>query len=100
MSNSYRQQRIVRARIVAIVLLVIIYLLGMTTYDAFVGTPKKNAKIEVVHEKFNDMKIYLDAKLPEIDSALQRHEVLIDDQNTQLEELNRLTGIIEESNKE
>jgi len=100
MSNSYKQQRRARARVTAIVIAIIIYLFAFASYDAFVENPKRNAKIEVVSIKFNDLKTYLDAKLPQIDSALFRHEVLINDQNQQLEELNKLTGIIEESNKE
>lgn len=100
MSNSYKHQRRAQAKVVAIIIAVIIYLFVVASYDAFISTPKRNAKIEVVSTKFNDLKTYLDAKLPQIDSALFRHEILINDQNQQLEELNKLTGIIEESKKE
>lgn len=98
--RGYKHQRRARARVTALVILIIIYLLGVTTYDAFIGTPKKNARIELVYNKFIDMKSYLDAKLPQIDSALIRHEIQLDDQNDQLLELNKLTGIIEEGNSE
>jgi len=101
MSNrGYKHERIARARMTSIVLLVVIYLLGVTTYTAFIGTPAKNEKIEAVYNKFVDMKSYLDAKLPEIDSALIRHEIQLQDQNKQLTELNKLTGILEEGEEE
>ena len=95
-TNTYKSRRRGQARVTALVIIIIFYLVGVATWDAFVATPKKAAQIEVVHEKFNNMKTYLDAKLPEIDSALQRHEILINDQNTQLSELNELTDILKE----
>ena len=94
--NSYKSRRRAQARVTALVIVIIIYLVGIATWDAFVAGPKKAAQIEVVHNKFNDMKIYLDAKLPQIDSALYRHEIQLDDQNTQLSELNELTEILKE----
>ena len=94
--NSYRSRRRAQARVTALVIVIILYLVGVATWDAFVAAPKKAAHIEVVHNKFNDMKTYLDAKLPQIDSALYRHEIQLDDQNKQLTELNGLTEILKE----
>jgi len=95
-TNTYKSRKRAQIRVTAIVVVIILYLVGVATWDAFVSTPKKNAHIEVVHEKFNDMKTYLDAKLPQIDSALYRHEIQLDDQNKQLTELNDLTEILKE----
>jgi hypothetical protein len=97
---TYKSRRLAQARVTAIVIILIFYLVGVATWDAFVATPKKAAQIEVVHGKFNDMKTYLDAKLPQIDSALFRHEIQLDNQNKQLSELNELSGILKEGNDE
>ena len=59
----------------------------------------KNDRIQVIYEKFSDMKSYLDAKLPEIDTALYKHAKQIADQNKQLEELNKLTEVLKEDNQ-
>jgi negative regulator of sigma E activity len=95
-TNTYKSRRRAQARVTALVILIIVYLVSVATWDAFVASPKKAAQIEVVHNKFNDMKTYLDAKLPQIDSALYRHEIQLDDQNEQLAELNDLTEILKE----
>jgi len=100
MGNSYKWERKLSKRITLTVIIIIIYLLSVTSYDAFIGNPKKNIKIEQITSKFNDLKIYLDAKLPKIDSALIKHAKQIDNQNIQLEELNNLTKILKEENNE
>ena len=98
--GSYKYQRRSTAIIVTVVILVIVYLLGVTSYDAFVSSPKKAKRMEIIHQNFSEMKTYLDNKLPEIDSALILHEKQIEDQNKQLEELNRLTEVLKEDNPE
>lgn len=52
-------------------------------YDLFIYSPKINNEIIVVNEKFDDLKIFLDKKLPAIDSAL----------NVKQEQLNQLYKI-------
>jgi hypothetical protein len=99
MENSYKNQKRSRGVISLIVILVTVYLLSVVTFDVFILTPKKTEKIELVQEKFSEMKSYLDAKLPEIDSALFQHSIQIDEQNIQLEELNKLTSVLKEDNK-
>ena len=99
-ANTYKSRRRAQARVTAFVIIIIVYLVSIASWDAFVSTPKKSAQIEDVRTKFMDMRTYLDAKIPEIDSALIRHEVLIDDQNKQLEELNKMTTILKEGEEE
>jgi len=99
MANSYKQQKRQRSIISLIVILVSVYLLSVTSFDAFVATPMKNKRIEFVTTKFGELKVYLEAKLPEIDSALVEHALQIDEQNKQLEDLNNLTAILKEDNK-
>ena len=98
--NSYKSQKRTRSILSLIVIIITIYLLSVVSYDAFIATPKKTEKIEFVTEKFGELKVYLDAKLPEIDSALIEHAKQIDDQNTQLIEINKLTKVLKEENKE
>ena len=98
--NSYKAQKRSRSIISGIVIVIIVYLLAVTSYDAFIATPAKTEKVQVVYEKFMDMKTYLDAKLPEIDTALFKHEQQIRDQNEQLEELNKLTTVLREDKEE
>jgi flagellar basal body-associated protein FliL len=98
--DSYKSQKRARIRIVLIISLIIIYLLGVTSYDAFVSTPIKKERVEALYSKFIDMKNYLDAKLPEIDTALSRHEQQIAEQNEQLKELNRLTEVLKNDQDE
>lgn len=74
-------------------------LIGMLLYisiDAFVTKPQFKNRVEYVTEEFDSLKIFLTAKLPEIDSALYIHTNQIADQNEQLEELNKLTEILRE----
>jgi len=96
--NSYKSQKRTRAALSLIIIIITIYLLSVVSYDAFIATPKKTNKIEFVTEKFGELKIYLDAKLPEIDSALVKHAEQINDQNTQIFELNKLTKVLKEEN--
>lgn len=99
-TNTYKSRRRAQARVTAVVILIICYLVSVATWDAFVATPKKNAQIERVYTKFIDFKTYLDAKIPQMDSALIRHEEQINEQNDQLMELNNLTKVLKEENKE
>jgi len=94
--NSYKYQKRTKSSIVVIIIAVVIYLLSMTSYDAFVSTPHKKARIDTIHNKFMDMKSYLDVKLPQMDTALIQHEQQIREQNEQLEELNKLTEVLRE----
>jgi len=74
-------------------------LIGMLLYisvDAFVTKPQFKQHIEKVSENFDSLTVFLNAKLPEIDSALYIHTHQIADQNKQLEELNKLTEILRE----
>lgn len=95
-NNTYKAQKRSKIGISVLIILVVIYLLGVVSYDAFITTPEKNKQIEIVHNKFSEMKTYLDAKLPEIDSALTKHEIQLNIQNEQLRELNELTIVIKE----
>lgn len=99
-TNTYKAQRRSRARVTAVVILALIYLLGATTFDVFVQSPKKAERVEQVMVKFNEFSEFMDAKIPQMDSALIRHERQIADQNTQLLELNKLTKILKEENEE
>jgi len=80
-------------------LLISLVIIGMLTYvgiDAFKTRPQFNKKVEIVTNEFDSLKVFLTAKLPEIDSALYIHTNQIRDQNEQLDELNKLTEILKE----
>ena len=100
MADSYNSRKIAKARITAFIIIITVYLVSVATWDAFVATPQKNEHIERVYTKFMDFKTYMDAKIPQMDSALNRHEILIDEQNKQLDELNTLTNVLKEENNE
>ena len=99
-TNSYKSRRRAQARFTFIVILALIYLIGVTSYNAFILAPKQNHRVEQVMTSFGEFKTYIDAKLPEMDSALIRHENQIAEQNKQLEELNTLTRVLKEENEE
>jgi len=79
-----------------IVTIVIIVLLGYAIVDASISKPKIHEKVEHVSNEFDSLKIFLDAKLPEIDKALIMHTEQIERQNEQLERLNELAESLKE----
>ena len=80
MKGDYRYQRKQKHIIVLITLIVSLYLMCVISYDAFIAVPRKTEKIEFVLNKFGELKTYVEAKLPEIDSALIKHAKQIDEQ--------------------
>lgn len=94
--NSYKEQKRFKAIISAIIILIIFYLSFVTTYDAFVISPKRNKNIQRVYNEFMQFKTYMDGKIPDMESAIERHEAQIKEQNKQLEELNTLTVVLKE----
>ena len=78
--------------IITFVLLLIVY----TGWDAFKVRPQIKEKVDTVSVEFKELKIYLDAKLPEIDSVLILHTDQIQEQNLQLSEINKLTQVLSE----
>jgi len=99
-TDSYKSRKKGRALTTAIVIIVMTYLIGVASWDAFIANPRKTDNIERIYIKFSEFKTYMDAKIPLIDSTLNRHEILINDQNLQLIELNTLTAVLKEENKE
>jgi len=79
-----------------LIIIACIILLSYVTYDICVNQPKLYKKVEYVTKKFNSYKIYLDTKLPELDSIVLEHSKQISFQNDQLIELNELTTILKE----
>jgi len=74
-------------------------LVGMLIYisiDAFVTRPQFKNQVELVTSDFGDLKVYLETKLPQIDSALVIHTGQIAKQNVQLEELNELAKVLKD----
>ena len=79
-----------------IYMVISIILLTYMAVDAFSIKPTINKKISKVSVEFVQLKTFLDAKLPQIDSALILHTRQIEYQTEQLEELNELTSMIKE----
>jgi len=49
---------------------IIILIFSYIGYDLFIFSPKYEKKVANIEKQFNELKIYLDKKLPEIDSAI------------------------------
>jgi len=79
-----------------LITIITIFLISYAVYDASVTNPSINEKIEYVNNEFDSLKIYLDAKIPEIDEALIKHEMQIKRQEEQLIRLHELTESIRE----
>lgn len=79
-----------------IVILLLSYMLLYISYDAFKVRPEYNKKVDTVLSDFNGLKIYLDEKLPKMDSAIIMHKKQIKQQNKQLEELNSMTNALKD----
>ena len=79
-----------------LVILVAMLLLVYTGWDAFKVRPEINQRVDTVASEFHQLKIYLDDKLPEIDSVLVLHTDQIKEQNIQLDELNQLTQLMKD----
>lgn len=79
-----------------LIIVVAIILLVYTGYDAFKVRPEIKQRVDTVTTEFHELKTYLDAKLPEIDSVLVVHTNQIKEQNQQLNELNKLTSILKQ----
>ena len=77
--------------IITFVLLLIVY----TGWDAFKIRPEFKQKIDTVSVEFHELKLYLDAKLPEIDSVLVLHTEQLEEQNVQLDRINNLSQVLE-----
>lgn len=77
-----------------LLVLVAIILLTYTAYDAFYLRPHINQRVDTVSYQFNELKVYLDSKLPEVDSLLILHTQQINEQNKQINELNELTKVL------
>lgn len=82
--------------------IVVVSLTLLITYafiDAFIWSPKHAEKVEYVVEEFDSLKFFLDAKLPQIEGALEIHTRQIEEQNLQLERLDELTRTLKENSK-
>ena len=79
-----------------LIIIATVLLLAYAGWDAFKVKPALNQKVDSVTVQFANLKVYLDAKLPQIDSLLVVHTNQIKEQNTQLVELNKLTEILKE----
>ena len=79
-----------------LIIIVTVLLLSYAGWDAFKIKPALNQKVNNVTVQFDNLKVYLDKKLPQIDSLLVVHTNQIQEQNNQLIELNKLTGILNE----
>jgi hypothetical protein len=51
--------------------LIVTFIFGYIIYDHFIFKPKINAKITAVSTKFDSLKTHLNAKLPEIEKAIE-----------------------------
>lgn len=80
-----------------LMIIVAVILLTYTALDAFKIRPELKNKVETVTTSFSDLKVYLDKKLPEIDSVLVIHTNQIEEQHLQLKELNTLTTVLKEN---
>lgn len=76
---------------------IISFLVLYAIIDASVTNPKIKEKIEHVYEDFDSLKVFLDEKIPQIDSALVKHDQQIKRQEEQLEQLHNLTKSIKEN---
>ena len=79
-----------------IMIVIAIILLSYTALDAFKIRPGIKKQVEHVSYEFVQLKTYLDTKIPEIDSVLIIHTRQIEEQNSQLKELNTLTSVLKE----
>jgi len=57
-----------------IVIIIICLLLGSVFYNMFIFKPKINHEVFTVKCELNDLKIYMDKKIPELDSATQLNQ--------------------------
>jgi hypothetical protein len=79
-----------------IIIVCILILLAYAGLDAFKIRPNLNQRVDSVTVQFATLKVYLDKKLPQIDSLLIVHTGQIEEQNIQLIELNQLTKVLKE----
>lgn len=73
--------------------LITIVLLTFAIFDFTITQPKIRNNVKTIAVEFDSMKVYLDDKLPEIDSALTQHQKAIAAQTKYLEELNTISLI-------
>lgn len=71
-----------------------IILLLFAVIDFTITQPKIRNSVKRVAVEFDSMKVYLDTKLPEIDSALIQHQKEIYSQTEYLKELNEVSNLI------
>ena len=90
--KKHKKFNFIGTLIISFVILLIVY----TGWDAFKVRPQIKEKVDTVSVEFKELKIYLDAKLPEIDSVLILHTDQIQEQNLQLSEINKLTQVLSE----
>lgn len=86
MKNQTSTKKIKAQVITVITIIVIIF--GYITYDFFFKTPKIDSKVETVRQQVNELKTYLDQKIPSIDTAIIR-------QNEQLKQLKEVSQRIQ-----
>lgn len=70
------------------------FLIIYAVLDFSITQPKIRNNVKEVAAQFDSMKMYLDCKLPEIDSALEQHQKEIYMQTTQLKELNNISSML------
>ena len=76
--------------------LLLLYSIWYITNDIFFVQPANKNRIEKTITEISDLKLFLDSKLPDIDSALIIHKEKIDQQNKELEELNNLMKVFKQ----
>jgi len=79
-----------------LIIIIATLLLSYAAWDAFKVRPALSFKVETVTTQFDSLRTYLKTKLPEIDSLLVVHTNQIEEQNKQLIELNKITGVLKE----
>lgn len=70
------------------------FLILYAVIDFTITQPKIRNSVREVAVQFDSMKIYLDNKLPQIDSALVIHREQIREQTKHLEEINTISSIL------
>jgi hypothetical protein len=73
----------------------LIFLITYSIIDATVTRPNFNKKVNYVNTEFDSLKIFLDIKLPELESAIELHEAQLERQNLQLQNLGELAKCLE-----
>lgn len=62
---------------ILLIMIITISIFSYIIWDILVVKPEFNRKLDDVNEKFNKLSIYLDQKLPKIDSVLTAHELQV-----------------------